>query len=70
MRSTPTGISALIDGRGRLLASIPWHRAGAIDARLPPALPPTLFARAGNLLPAGLLLLLGIAAFALRRRPG
>ena len=70
VRSTPTGISALIDGRGRLLASVPWHRAGAIDARLPPPLPPTLFARWGNLLPLGLLLLLGIAAFALRRRPG
>jgi len=48
IRSTPTGISAVVDGHGRLLASLPWHRAGAIDARLPLALPPTLFSRIGN----------------------
>ena len=68
IRATPTGISALIDARGRLLASLPWHSAGAIDARLPPPLPPTPFARAGNLLPLALLVLLTATAFATRRR--
>ena len=65
VRSTPTGISALIDAHGRLLDSIPWREAGVIDAVLPPAsLEPTLFARFGNLIPLLLgfvLLLAGIA---------
>lgn len=51
IRSTPTGISAVIDGHGRVIASIPHHQLGAIHSTLPPALPPTLFARFGNLLP-------------------
>ena len=51
LRATPTGISALIDADGRLLASLEWRRAGIIDARLPPPKPPTLFAQFGNALP-------------------
>lgn len=68
LRSTPTGISAVIDGHGRLLASVPAHRAGAITLPLPPALAPTPFARFGNLLPLALaLLLLGFAVATARR---
>ena len=51
IRSTPTGISAVIDGHGRVIASIPHYQMGAIHSKLPPALPPTLFASFGNLLP-------------------
>ena len=51
LRSTPTGISALIDAEGRLRRSLPWRTAGFIDARLPGANPPTPFARLGNVLP-------------------
>jgi apolipoprotein N-acyltransferase len=62
LRSTPTGISAVIDAEGRLLRSLPWRTAGVIDADLPPPNPPTLFARAGNILPFLFgLLLVGIA---------
>ncbi|TFI58264.1 apolipoprotein N-acyltransferase [Sphingomonas parva] len=68
LRSTPTGISAVIDAEGRLLASLPWRTEGVIDARLPQPKPPTLFARAGNLLPLGFALLLATLAFALFRR--
>jgi apolipoprotein N-acyltransferase len=71
LRSTPTGISAVIDGDGRLLHSLPWRKAGVIDTRLPGAKPPTLFARFGNALPLLLALLLAAAAFGaepLRRR--
>jgi len=50
IRSTPTGISAVIDARGHLRASLRWHTAGRIDSIIPGALPPTPFARYGNLL--------------------
>jgi apolipoprotein N-acyltransferase len=63
LRSTPTGISAVIDSDGRLLRSLPWHTAGVIDTRLPAPRPPTPFARFGNLLP--LLFALLLAALAL-----
>jgi apolipoprotein N-acyltransferase len=62
VRATPTGISALIDARGGLVAQIAWRQQGVIDARLPPAAPPTLFARAGNLMPFLFALLLVAAA--------
>lgn len=70
IRSTPTGISAVIDADGRLLASIAHHREGHIARRLPQAHPPTLFARWGNGLPllfAGLLVVLAVALRAFRR---
>jgi apolipoprotein N-acyltransferase len=68
LRSTPTGISAVIDGKGRLLHSLPWRAAGVIDARLPRPQPPTLFSRLGNLLPLLFALLLAGAAIAVRRK--
>ncbi|MGE4429126.1 MAG: apolipoprotein N-acyltransferase [Sphingobium sp.] len=68
LRSTPTGISAVIDGHGRLLAHVPHHQAGAINSRLPQALAPTPFARFGNLLPLGLALALIALAVATARR--
>jgi apolipoprotein N-acyltransferase len=51
LRSTPTGISAIIDARGHLVASLGWRVAGVIDGEVPPAAPPTVFARMGNLMP-------------------
>ena len=68
IRSTPTGISALIDARGRLLRAIPLGTAGIIDADLPPAAAaPTPFARAGNVIPVSLGFLLLFSAIALAR---
>ncbi len=49
LRAANTGVSAVIDGRGRILASLPLNTQGALDVRLPPALPPTLYARTGDL---------------------
>jgi apolipoprotein N-acyltransferase len=63
VRATPTGISAIIDADGRIIESLPLGQAGRIDARLPAANPPTLFARHGNILPLGFAVLL--IAFAL-----
>jgi apolipoprotein N-acyltransferase len=68
IRSTPTGISALIDARGKIIDSIPLNKAGIIWASLPSAANPTLFARLGNIIPLALGFLLLIAAIALDRR--
>lgn len=68
IRSTPTGISAVIDADGRILDSVPMHQPGRIDTVVPPAHAPTLFARYGNVLPVGFALLLLAAAIAFRRR--
>jgi apolipoprotein N-acyltransferase len=68
LRGTTTGISAVIDARGVVRDFAPMHQARRLEGYVPPALPPTLFAQAGNLLPLAwaLLLLLGSVA-ALRR---
>ncbi len=68
VRSTPTGISAVIDAHGRLLFALPYEKAGYIETRLPAAQSPTLFARFGNILPLAFALLLGLAGVALGRR--
>jgi apolipoprotein N-acyltransferase len=51
VRATPTGISAVIDADGRIVESLPLGKAGRIDARLPVAKAPTLFARYGHAMP-------------------
>jgi len=64
VRSTPTGISAVIAADGTLLGTVPHERAGAIEIGMPPALPPTLFGRLGNwvaLIVASAMLLTAIA---------
>ena len=69
LRATTTGISAVIDADGAVRQFLPSHHAGRLDGFVPPANPPTLFARMGNLLPlcwAGVLLC--IALVASRRR--
>ncbi len=68
LRATPTGISAVIDARGRVLASIPLGKPGAIELPLPAPLPPTLFARLGNVMAALTVVVLLALAVALRRR--
>jgi apolipoprotein N-acyltransferase len=69
IRATPTGISAVIDGRGNLVKTLPWRTAGAIDAVLPPAASsPPPFARFGNIIPLILGFLLIISGIVLGRR--
>ncbi|MCL6698200.1 apolipoprotein N-acyltransferase [Sphingomonas sp. NSE70-1] len=68
VRSTPTGISALIDPHGAIIQSVPWRTAGMIDAPLPNPLAPTLFAKLGNTIPLSLGFLLLFVAIALDRR--
>ncbi len=47
-RVANTGISAVIDAEGRVVAALSLGTAGHLDSRLPPALPPTLYARTGD----------------------
>jgi apolipoprotein N-acyltransferase len=68
LRSTPTGISAVVDADGGVVASIALGKMGAIDSKLPAPKPPSLFARAGNLMPFLFALLLAAAAIAVRRK--
>ena len=67
IRSTPTGISALIDAHGEVVKSLPWRQPGFFDGALPSPAKPTFFARYGNVLPLGIGFLLIIAAIALGR---
>jgi apolipoprotein N-acyltransferase len=69
VRSTPTGISAVIGADGRVLESLVLGTAGRIDASLPKAKAPTLFSHHGNSLPLGFaILLIAIAFLPLVRR--
>jgi apolipoprotein N-acyltransferase len=63
IRSTPTGVSALIDARGQIIsgARLNLGDSGVIDGNLPNVGPPTLFSRVGHW-PFALLLLISIAA--------
>jgi apolipoprotein N-acyltransferase len=54
VRAANNGISAVIDPAGRIIRSLPLGAEGVLDAPLPAALAPTLFARTGEL-PAYLL---------------
>ena len=75
LRSTTTGISAVIDANGIVRQYIPTGASDMIEGYVPPAKPPTLFARMGNTLPliwAAFLLLLGLGLprlLALRSAP-
>ena len=73
VRATPTGVSAMIDPWGRVIADqrLDTGESGVIDARLPRPTTATLYGRVGDLL--FLLMVLGALAFAvpwarLRRR--
>jgi apolipoprotein N-acyltransferase len=48
IRVANTGVSAMIDARGRITAQIPLNAAGWRDAPLPPPMAPTVYARMGD----------------------
>ncbi len=48
VRVANTGVSAVVDAKGRVLSTIPLGEAAFLDAPLPPALAPTPYARWGD----------------------
>jgi len=48
VRAANTGVSAFVDARGRVIASLALNETGALDGALPGALAPTLYARLGD----------------------
>ena len=68
VRAANTGVSAVIDARGKVTGFLPLGQAGYLDAALPPALPETLYARTGDAPVTLFLALLGGLVFALRAR--
>lgn len=70
VRAANTGISAVVDPLGRVVASLPLGVEGILDAALPQPLAPTPYARLGDA-PAGLMVLggLGWVMLSRRRRP-
>jgi apolipoprotein N-acyltransferase len=48
VRAANTGISAVVDPLGRVVRALPLATEGVLDAALPQAIEPTLYARAGD----------------------
>lgn len=48
VRAANTGISAVVDGYGRVVASLPLGEQGVLDSGVPEALPATVFQRIGS----------------------
>jgi apolipoprotein N-acyltransferase len=68
VRAANTGISAVVDGHGRILFQLGLGKSGVIDSALPTALPPTLYAHAGEWSTVVLLALAFLTWLALLRR--
>ncbi|KEO56428.1 apolipoprotein N-acyltransferase [Thioclava pacifica] len=73
-RDANTGVSAMIDAKGRITAHLGMDVMGKLDVALPPSLPPTLYSRFGDAPIIGLIVaLLGLlsifARIAVDRRP-
>ncbi|MDB5547986.1 MAG: apolipoprotein N-acyltransferase [Tardiphaga sp.] len=67
VRAANTGISAVIDPLGRIVARLDLGIEGVLDSRLPTAIPATVYARVGDM-PALVLVAAGLL-IALARRP-
>jgi apolipoprotein N-acyltransferase len=70
IRAANSGISAIIDAHGRIEAHLPLGVEGVLDGTLPASLPETLYARAGDIMLAGLIIVLLLAGVVLRQSCG
>ena len=69
-RATPTGVSAMIDPYGRILARLNPGESGVLDVRLPTQAPRPPYAIFGDLIFAIMLVLLGAAGLRVDRLRG
>ncbi|MEE2944142.1 MAG: apolipoprotein N-acyltransferase [Pseudomonadota bacterium] len=67
VRAANTGISALIDAKGRVVEALPLNEAGFLDVDLPKPSGTTLYSSTGDL-PVSLILCCGLFALWLRNR--
>jgi apolipoprotein N-acyltransferase len=68
VRAANTGISAIVDPYGRILAQLQLGREGVLDGKLPEAIGPTLFSRAPFLSMLAIWLAAVAGSVLLRRR--
>ena len=66
VRAANTGISAVVDPLGRIVAQLGLGIEGVLDSRLPAAIAPTIYARAGDI-PAAMIVVLGLLIVLKRR---
>jgi len=66
VRAANTGISAVVDPLGRIVARLGLGIEGVLDSSLPSAITPTIYARSGNI-PAAIIVAVALI-FVLRRR--
>jgi apolipoprotein N-acyltransferase len=66
VRAANTGISAVIDPLGRMVARLGLGVEGVLDSSLPSAIPPTIYARSGDI-PAAIIVAVALI-LAIRRR--
>jgi apolipoprotein N-acyltransferase len=66
VRAANTGISAVIDPLGRIVAELGLGLEGVLDSTLPAANPPTIYARTGDI-PAAIIVALALIVVVRRR---
>jgi apolipoprotein N-acyltransferase len=67
VRAANTGISVVTDPLGRIVAQLDLGVEGVLDSRLPSAIPPTPYARAGDI-PAAIIVAIALIVAIRRRR--
>ncbi|MGB3317392.1 MAG: apolipoprotein N-acyltransferase, partial [Albidovulum sp.] len=67
LRSANTGVTAVIDAKGRIKNDLALNTQGVLDTAVPPSLAPTLYARTGDI-PATILVIAALSGLILVRR--
>ena len=70
LRATNTGMTAVIDARGKISAQLPAYTQGSLDVRVQGTQGTTPYVRLGNVLPVGLALILLLGLLWKSRRTG